>query len=137
MTVLRDYSSVVRATTKMPTAARVKFVEPQVVRQRTHDTKSFVAKVDDSQWTWRELRDYCVAEIEQRHGAINRDPIKESGIFKGFLKRWGKDAVRIARCAFDAHDGVWNGQPIDVARFCSNNDPYFACVIAERFRASC
>lgn len=83
-----------------------------------------------SEWGWEELRDYVVSEIISRFGAFPRNPLKESGIFKGFMTRWGTQAEPIARAAFDVHGGYWRSAPITVTRFAANCDPYFAAVIA-------
>lgn len=91
--------------------------------QRTH--------LVTEQWGWQELRDYVATEIEKRHGVFPRNPVKESGIFKSFLSRWGDQAPLIARAAFEQHDGWWKGAPISVNRFCKGSDPYFAEVIAK------
>jgi hypothetical protein len=78
-------------------------------------------------WTWSELRDYVIREIELRHGAQPRDPRKEKGIFSSFLGRWPDgQAVRIAKAAFEVHDGWWANAPIGVNRFCKGSDPFFA-----------
>ena len=83
-----------------------------------------------SQWGWSDLRDYVVREIEKRFGAFPRDLVKEAGIFKGFMNRWGEKAPAIAKAAFEVHDGMWRGAPIAVTRFTVGNDPYFARIIA-------
>jgi len=81
-------------------------------------------------WTWSQLRDYVIREIELRHGAQPRDPRKERGIFSSFLGRWPEgQAVRIAKAAFEVHDGWWGNAPISVNRFCKASDPYFSRVI--------
>ena len=36
----------------------------------------------DETWGWQDLRDYVVAQIEARGGAVVRDPKKEAAIFK-------------------------------------------------------
>jgi hypothetical protein len=91
----------------------------------------FLSKTDE-EWDWRALRDYVVAGIESRFGAIPRDPKKEKGIFDSFVKRWGADAASIARYAFEIADGRWRGSPISITRFCKNADPHFAELIANR-----
>lgn len=83
-------------------------------------------------WNWTDLRDYITVEIEKRHGPQVRDPLKESGICKGFIARHGiEQAVRIARAAFEVHDGMWRNAPISINRFCKGSDPYFAEPIAK------
>jgi hypothetical protein len=92
---------------------------------------SYVAR-DTDVWTWQDLRDYVVREIESRFGTFPRDLIKESGIFKSFLGRWGPQAGPIAKAAFEVHGGMWRGAPISVTRFTKGSDPYFATQIADR-----
>ena len=82
-------------------------------------------------WTWEQRRDYVVGEITARWGARPRDPLKESGIFKGFVNRWGAQSEPIARAAFETYNGIWNGAPVSVERFSKGSDPYFAEVIAK------
>jgi hypothetical protein len=94
--------------------------------------KSYLAK-DSSDWTWSDLRDYVISEIEKRQGPQDRNVIKEAGIFKSFVARWGDNAPRIATTAFDIYDGNWQGRPVTVNRFCKNSDPYFSEVIADRW----
>lgn len=98
---------------------------------RTVQPAGWVGKPAD-QWTWEDLRDYVVRQIEERHGPQVRDFKKESGIFKGFLSRWTSQAPVIAQMAFDVYDGMWRGAPISVNRFCKASDPFFAQVIADR-----
>lgn len=93
--------------------------------------RAFLVKGDES-WTWQDLRDYVVAEIERLHGVFPRDPRKEAGIFKSFLSRYPDSAVAIARYAFDVREGYWAGAPISVNRFCKASDRFFADVITER-----
>lgn len=94
---------------------------------------AYIAK-SDAEWGWSDLRDYILTEIEARHGAQVRDPKKEAGIIKAFMSRWGTEgAVRIARTAFEVHDGMWRGAPISINRFCLNSDQWFAGVIAKNF----
>ncbi len=89
-----------------------------------------------SQWGWQEVRDYVVREIERRFGVCHRDPLKESGIFKGFVKRWGEQAGPIARLVFESANGWWGGQPVSVTRFCKGSDPFFGDQIAKRLAES-
>jgi hypothetical protein len=82
-------------------------------------------------WGWEQLRDYVVGEIESRWGVRPRDLLKESGIFKGFIARWGDRSEAIAKAAFEVYNGSWNGAPISVQRFSKGSDAYFAEVIAK------
>lgn len=86
----------------------------------------------DSQWTWEDLRDYVMGQIVAHHGPQLRNPVKEAGIFKGFMARYGDKAVGIARFAFEQQRGMWQRAPISVTRFCKGSDPYFADQIAKR-----
>jgi hypothetical protein len=108
-----------------------------VSERRTH------LVTESEQWSWSQLRDYVVHEIESRFGAIpGRDPVRESGIFKRFVSArkpdgsggWGELAGPIAVHAFtqDNGSGFWANAPISTTRFCRNSDPFFASVIADR-----
>lgn len=87
---------------------------------------------DDGQWSWQDLRDYVVGQIEQRFGPFPRDAVKEASIFKGFVSRHGASAAPIARYAFEVCGGVWANGNIQVYRFCKGSDPFFAVPIAQR-----
>lgn len=80
---------------------------------------------------WRQVRDYVVEQVISYHGRFPRNAAKEAGIFKGFVTRWGDNAMPIARVAFETHRGIWHNAPIRVERFSQNSDPYFASVIAQ------
>lgn len=85
------------------------------------------------QWDWRRLRDYVVDQITRHHGAPSRDPMREASIFKGFINRWGSErAEQIARYVFERCDGRWAKEPVTLARFCKNADPFFATPISEK-----
>lgn len=124
----------------MPRQARVAtptvvVTETVTLTQRPSEARAFVAK-DEASWGWDDLRDYVVAQIEQRFGVFPRDAKKEAGIFKAFLSRYGDKAPAIARYAFETCDGFWCGAPISVNRFCKGSDPYFGDKIVERLVAS-
>ncbi len=87
---------------------------------------------DDDAWSWEDLRDYVMAQIEQYHGPQVRNTTKEAAVFKSFLDRHGEHAVRIARFAFEVNRGMWQRAPISVNRFCKGSDPYFADKIKSR-----
>ncbi len=82
------------------------------------------------EWGWEEVRDYVTRKIEERWGASPRDPLKEAGIFKGFVGRWGAQAKDIAVAACEVHGCIWRSAPLSITRFTKGNDPYFAAVIA-------
>lgn len=87
-------------------------------------------------WGWEQLRDFVNTEIFERFGPqAPIEPTREASIFKGFLARYGTEARAIAEMAFRIDDGMWQGEPITVYRFCINSDPYFADVIAKRLAA--
>lgn len=119
----------VGGTTTAPVVSQT--VTVTLARSAPVDRAAHLGK-PDAAWTWEDLRDYVVAAIEHRHGPFPRQFLKESGIFKGFLNRWGERAAAIARYAFEQCDGMWMSAPIGVARFTAGNDPYFASAIAER-----
>lgn len=116
----------ITVTTEAISESEARAISDRVVASasRTHLTAT-------GEWTWEQLRDYTVSQIEQKWGARPRDPMKEAGIFKGFISRWGSQAETIARIAFEVHGGIWNGAPVSVQRFCKGSDPYFAAVIAK------
>jgi hypothetical protein len=83
----------------------------------------------DNEWGWEELRDYVVDMVEQHFGLFPRDLPKEVSIMKSFMERFGHDAPRIARAAYEVHKGYWGGAPIRIARFARASDEWFARVI--------
>lgn len=88
----------------------------------------------DDQWGWQELRDYVVAQVEQRFGPFPRDLPKEVSIMKSFTERFGSNAPRIARAAYEVHKGMWGGAPIRLTRFTRASDAWFAVKILEDLR---
>lgn len=89
-----------------------------------------------SEWSWKQLRDYVLRSIAERHGPQPAgDEIRNSSVFQSFHKRWGAQAGPIARFAFEQQDGYWRSAPVTVIRFCKNSDDYFAAPIAERLAA--
>lgn len=113
------------------TASAVTLTDEVAVIARPSESKSFVARAE-GEWTWSDLRDYVVTQIEQRFGTFPRDFKKEAGIFKSFLTRHGAAAGPIARLAFEIEDGYWAGAPISINRWCKNSDPFFADVLSAR-----
>ena len=86
-----------------------------------------------SEWTWESLRDYVLTEIQKVAGAVPRQPLKEKGIFSGFINRWGaENAQMIARYVFEVEKGRWMGAPMNIYRFSERSDASFAKPIAER-----
>ena len=98
-------------------------------------SRAFLAK-DTTDWSWADLRDYVVHEIEARFGCFPRDAKKEYGIFNRFAKEHGQAAGAIARYAFEQCDGFWANAPISVQRFCKGSDVYFALPILDRLDAT-
>lgn len=90
--------------------------------------------VETAEWSWQELRDYVVSQIEKVSGPFPRDSRKEYGIFNRFLKTYGQDAIAVARYAFEVGEGWWNGAPISINRFAKGSDPYFVLPILDRLR---
>lgn len=76
-------------------------------------------------WGAKEIASYVNARIAEFHGPQPRCR-NEREIFEGFFSRFGPDAVRIARAAFDVHGGMWMGAPVSVARFGPSSDDCFA-----------
>lgn len=112
-------------------------VAPAIVEKVTVRTlpseggKGYLLRAPEA-WTWEDLRDYVVAQIEARFGVFPRDQRKEYGIFARFAKQYGPDAGRIARYVFDLEDGMWCGAPISIYRFTKASDAYFGDVILSR-----
>jgi hypothetical protein len=87
------------------------------------------------EWTWEDVRNYVVRQIETFHGEFPKDPARIASIFKGFHRRHGAMAGPIAVAAFDVHRGYWRGSPISVTRFCQGSDLYFSEPIKGRLLA--
>ena len=88
--------------------------------------------IKEEDWAWEQLRDYVMRQVEVYHGAQLRNPMKENAIFKSFASRWGANASRIARYAFEIQRGVWKSAPITAGRFAKGSDPFFAVPIMEQ-----
>jgi hypothetical protein len=90
-------------------------------------------------WSWQDLRDYVVGQIETRFGPIPRNTNQETGIFKSFYGRWpaGPDlisAADIAQHLYETLGGWWRGSPVRIGRFAKPSDPYCAAIVAEQLR---
>jgi hypothetical protein len=109
-----------------PVATQAVTVTPVASRGRSYLTS------DPMEWSPEQLRDYVISEIEARFGVRGRDPIRETAIFKRFVKTWGELAGPIAKFAFEVRDGWWQNAPISINRFCRQSDSYFARPIAEQ-----
>lgn len=92
---------------------------------------SYVGKSDE-EWSWNDLQDYVVHQIESKRGSFARTVTKEYGIFKSFMSRWGSRGPAIARHAFEVCGGEWHGRPVTVESFCRGCDSWFAQPIADR-----
>ena len=120
----------VQGVTRLVSTTEVVIEETVKVIHKPSEVRSYVGKDD---WSWDDLRNYVVVQIEERLGVFPRDSRKEAGIFKSFLSRWPEgQAQAIARYAFEVCDGRWAGAPISVNRFCKGSDPYFAAKIVDR-----
>lgn len=108
-------------------------VSTKVSQKTTPSTYNYRPEDD---WSWRELRDYVVRQIELRFGPIeNRQGFKERAIFESFLSRHPR-AIEIARYAFEQQEGVWDRKPVSVFSFCKGSDPFFAGPINARLAQS-
>jgi hypothetical protein len=125
------------------TAARVRIeqtiptVEQTVTVRAQPSAQAGYLLVADQDWTWRELRDFVVAEIERLHGVWPRNQTTEYGIFNSFVTRWSAVApwlpARIAKTAFGpVYQGMWMNAPISVNRFAKNSDGSFGVPLAEK-----
>jgi hypothetical protein len=120
------------ASAAQQTATTKVLVTETLTLTPTHTQSRTDLLTPEEQWGWSEVRDYVVAQIEQHFGPFPRDARKEHGIFSRFCTKYGPDAGRIAKYAFDVAGGWWKGSPISVTRFCRASDPWFADVILER-----
>lgn len=130
-----DEQVATRVTITQPVAMVTETITAKPVDKPVKQNAAAYLTKPDNEWTWKDLRDYVVAEIEARFGAIPHETNKETGIFKSFFDRWGPKASVIARYSFDIADGRWRGAPISPTRFCKGSDPYFAQVIIDRLEA--
>lgn len=81
-------------------------------------------------WSWEDMRDYVMSQVESRHGPQLRDEAKEQAVFQGFLNRWGQeDAAVIAVASFEICDGMWANAPITRDRFKAVSDSFFGARI--------
>jgi hypothetical protein len=110
--------------------------ETVTVVRPTRETRTSDVGVDPSSWSWEQVRDYTVRQIESFHGEFPKQPERINSIFKSFCSRHGADAGPIAVAAFALYQGRWKGSPISVTRFCKGSDDYFALPIKERLTAS-
>lgn len=121
-----DECGVTRLTKAADHQAETPVGRPTVSQSRTH------ILTQEADWTWEQMRDFVVTEIETRFGPFPRNPIKEKAIFNAFIGRWNGQSVAIAKAAFDVFDGWWQSAPVSINRFCKNSDPFFAAPIADR-----
>lgn len=118
--------------TLVPSSNTVVPLAVQTVGTRRPETRMSDVGKDSATWTWENLRDYVVRQIEEKHGPFPRDAIREKATFSGFVNRWGAMSGLIAETAFDVFDGRWKGAPISVNRFCKGSDEFFAKEIVAR-----
>jgi hypothetical protein len=132
---VRDFSTPPQVTERVTVRVEAPRVTTSVtVSSADTSVRQTYALKADASWTWEDLRDYVVTQIEQRFGAFPRNTNAETGIFKGFMARHGADAVRIARYAFEDRKGIWVKAPVKIGRFMKDSDEYFAVPILERLR---
>jgi hypothetical protein len=80
-----------------------------------------------SSWTTEDLAYYIGSETARIHGPqLPLAPGRQTRIVPEFHERFGPDAVRIARHAFEARRGMWQGAPITLARFGDGHDEFFS-----------
>lgn len=132
MTTLRNFDTELDVLGVSRLTKTVEVTEQVVVTPHGPSEARTYVGVDPRSWTWSQLRDYVVAQIEERFGVFPRDSKKEYGIFNSFKSRWGERAGLIAVWVFEHAEGRWSGKPITVNRFCKASDKYFSAVIAER-----
>jgi hypothetical protein len=136
--MLIDFDSQPMPTRQVQVAAPpepVKVVETISVVVGPSTSRGYLMK-PDSAWTWSDLRDYVVAEIERCSGTFPRNQRKEQGIFSRFIAEFGPtDSAAIARHAFEVCNGWWGNAPISVNRFCRASDDFFSRPILARISA--
>lgn len=76
-------------------------------------------------WSTDDLAWYLREEIARLHGPQLPCP-GEDVIVRQFHERFGADAVRIARAAFEHRAGMWMGAPVTMARFRASHDEFFS-----------
>lgn len=108
--------------------------EMKIIKSPISQRTAFVGK-PDSEWNWSDLRDYVVRSLQERGLPMERNPVKEAGIFKSFMARHGHMAVAIARYVVEVEDARWSGQPITINRFCKAADVWFSDKIKDRLTA--
>jgi hypothetical protein len=113
------------STQTAPAGTTNSLVKHTLTVRQPENRATYLTK-DSMEWDWADLRSYVVTQIERLHGPFPREEMKELGIFKGFIKRWGSMAGPIAEAAFEVFEGMWKGAPIGVQRFCAGSDKYFA-----------
>lgn len=109
--------------------------EPVAAPVQSREARTTDVGKDPHAWSWEDLRNYVVREIETRFGEFPKDPIRLRAIFYSFHQRHGELAGPIAKAAFELHGGRWKGAPVSVTRFCKGSDQYFAIPIKERLPA--
>lgn len=87
------------------------------------------------EWTAGDLTFYVNEEIERIHGP-QLPRLGTAFAIEHFHERFGADSVRIARHAFEARRGMWQGAPITVARFMAGHDEFFAIPILREISLS-
>jgi hypothetical protein len=134
-----DFNAMLESQTRSLT---VKTAVPTVVERVTITPRpaevptAYLAQPAEK-WSWEDLRNYVIDQIQKYHGPQLRNPITEAAIFKGFLARHGANSARIAKQAFSerGEKGMWVSAPISVNRFCKNQDPFFALPILAKLDA--
>lgn len=120
---LIDYDSIVAPTAQ---ETSVKVMERVSVTSLPSTSRGHLMR-PDSEWTWSDLRDYVISEIEKCSGVFPRNQRKEQGIFNRFHSEFGpEESAAIARHAFEVCNGWWANAPISVNRFCRGSDDFFA-----------
>jgi hypothetical protein len=87
-----------------------------------------LAAADPSDWTADDLSYYVTEEAGRLLGDQLPCPGRDR-ILLEFFTRFGINAVRIARAAFEAHHGMWMGAPVTVRRFAAGHDEFFSLPI--------
>jgi hypothetical protein len=122
----------VQVTATVPSVRETLTVTRLSPAPATRETRTTDVGKSPEEWSWEDLRNYVVRQIETFFGEFPKDPARLRGIFSSFHARHGRMAGPIAVAAFETFGGRWKGAPISVTRFCLKSDPWFADPIKQR-----
>ena len=84
----------------------------------------------DSEWGWRDLRDYIRWSCQRIGFSHETDSRAEQSIYSSFLRRYPNGiGIKIARYVVELTDGRWHGYPVTEYTFRKSFDEEFAQAI--------